>query len=244
MNKFISSFILTSLAGLSTIIGYFIIFLKSDRNKIISFSLSFSASVMLTITILDLIPSSFIYLSNYNFFFKTLLIIFFVLLGIFLSNCISSKIGNNYNNLKKIGIVSLIVIILHNIPEGIITFMVSGINFSFGIELAIAISMHNIPEGISIAVPLYYSNNNKLKTFLVVFLAGVSEVFGAILSFIFFKNIINDFFIGICFSFISGIMINISLKELLPEAILYKNKKIIYFGFILGSLVMIISHIL
>lgn len=244
MNKFISSFILTSLAGLSTLIGYFIIFYKGDRNKIISFSLAFSSSVMFTISCIDLIPSSFMYLSNYNFFFKNLLIIFFFLLGITLSNYVSHKVDNNSNNLKKIGIVSLIAIILHNIPEGIITFMVSGINLNLGIELAIAISMHNIPEGVSIAIPLYYSTNNKLKTFLVVLLAGFSEVIGAILCFICFKNIINDFLIGILFSLIAGIMINISLKELLPEAISYKNKKLIILGLILGSLIMIISHIL
>ena len=244
MNRFISSFILTTLAGLSTIIGYFIIFIKSDKNKIITFSLAFSASVMFTISIIDLIPSSFIYLSAYNFFFKILIIIFFVLVGIVLSNYISSKVDNNSNNLKKIGIVSLIAIILHNIPEGIITFMVSGVNLSMGIELAIGIGMHNIPEGISIAVPLYYSTNNKIKTFLIVFIAGLSEIFGAIICFIFLKNIINNFIIGISFSLISGIMLNISLNELLPESMSYHNKKLLYSGFILGSIVMIISHII
>ena len=75
MNKFITSFILTSIAGISTVLGYFIIFLKTDKNKIISFSLAFSGSVMLTISILDLRPSSFMYLYNYNFFFKTLIMI-------------------------------------------------------------------------------------------------------------------------------------------------------------------------
>ncbi len=244
MNKFISSFILTSLAGLSTIIGYFIIFFKIDKNKIITFSLAFSASVMFTISIIDLIPSSFMYLSSYNFFFQILLIIFFVLLGIFLSNYISHMADNSSSNLKKIGIVSLIAIILHNIPEGIITFMVSGVNFKVGIELAIGISTHNIPEGVSISIPIYYSTNNKLKTFLVVFLAGISEVFGAIICFIFLKNIISNYLIGIISALISGIMINISTKELLPEAISYKNKKLLYLGIILGSIVMIISHII
>ena len=244
MNKFMSSFILTILAGLSTTFGYFIIFLKSDKNKIITFSLAFSASVMLTISLIDLIPSSFMYLRNYNFFFKILLFIFFLILGIFLSNYISHQVNNESSNLKKIGIVSLIAIILHNIPEGIITFMVSGVNLKMGIELAIAISMHNIPEGISIAIPLYYSTNNKLKTFLVVLIAGLSEVLGAIICFLFLKNFINNLFIGVIFALIAGIMINISLKELLPESISYNNKKILYLGLILGSIVMIVSHIL
>ena len=244
MNKFILSFILTSLAGLSTILGYFIIFLKYNKNKIIAFSLSLSASVMLTISLIDLLPSAFGYLDSYNILFKTLVIIFFFILGIFLSSYISRNVDDNSNNLKKIGIVSLIAIILHNIPEGIITFMVSEVNIHLGIKLAIGISMHNIPEGISIAIPLYYATGKKLKTFIVVLIAGLSEILGAILCYIFLKNIINDFLIGITFSLISGIMINISLKELFPESFSYKEKKLIILGTILGSLIMIISHIL
>jgi len=243
MNNFISSFILTSMAGLSTIIGFFIIFLPFNKDKIIAFSLAFSSSVMFTISIIDLIPSSSAYLNNYNVIFKVLLIMFFLILGICMSNYISHKVDND-NNLKKIGIVSLIAIILHNIPEGIITFMVSGVNLSLGIELAIAIGMHNIPEGVSIAIPLYYATNKKLKTFIIVLIAGLSEVVGALICFIFLKNIINDFFIGIIFSIISGIMINISLTELLPGALSYQNKKLVTIGLVLGSLVMIISHIL
>ena len=243
MNNFISSFILTSIAGLSTILGFFIIFLPFDRKKIITFSLAFSSSVMFTISVIDLIPSSFSYLNNYNFIFKILLFMFFLVLGIFLSNYISHKIDDN-NNLKKIGIVSLIAIILHNIPEGIITFMVSGVNLSLGIELAIAIGLHNIPEGVSIAIPYFYATNKKIKTFMIVLMAGLSEVLGAFICFIFLKNIINDFFIGISFSLIAGIMINISLTELLPEALTYKNKKLVIIGLVLGSLAMIISHIL
>ena len=243
MNNFISSFILTSIAGLSTILGFFIIFLPFDRKKIITFSLAFSSSVMFTISVIDLIPSSFSYLNNYNFIFKILLFMFFLVLGIFLSNYISHKIDDN-NNLKKIGIVSLIAIILHNIPEGIITFMVSGVNLSLGIELAIAIGLHNIPEGVSIAIPYFYATNKKIKTFMIVLMAGLSEVLGAFICFIFLKNIINDFFVGISFSLIAGIMINISLTELLPEALTYKNKKLVIIGLVLGSLAMIISHIL
>lgn len=245
MNNIYLSFLLTIIAGLSTILGYFIIFIKLDKSKIISFSLAFSSSVMITISLIDLIPSSFYYLNNYMFIFKYLLFLFFFILGIYLSYYISKKTDKiNSNSLEKLGIISLIAIILHNIPEGIITFMVSGINISLGIELAIAIGMHNIPEGISIAVPIYYGTNNKIKTFIIVLIAGLSEVFGAFISFIFLKNYINNFIIGITFSFISGMMLNISLKELLPESIKYNNKIVPILGFIIGTIMIMISHFL
>lgn len=243
MNKIVISFLLTSFAGLSTLIGYFMIFIKGDKEKIITFSLSFSASVMLTLSLIDLIPSSLNYLNNYMIYFRLLIVIFFFILGICLSYFISHKIENN-NSLKKIGIISLLTIILHNIPEGIITFIISGVNISFGIKLAIAIGLHNIPEGISIAIPIYYGTNNKLKTFIIVLIAGLSEILGAMLCYLFLSNIINNFFIGIIFAIISGMMINISISELLPVAFIYKKKSIIILGVIIGFIMIIVSHLL
>ena len=243
MNKIVISFLLTSFAGLSTLIGYFMIFIKGDKEKIITFSLSFSASVMITLSLIDLIPSSLNYLNNYMIYFRLLIVIFFFILGICLSYFISHKIENN-NSLKKIGIISLLTIILHNIPEGIITFIISGVNISFGIKLAIAIGLHNIPEGISIAIPIYYGTNNKLKTFLFVLIAGLSEILGAMLCYLFLSNIVNNFFIGIIFAIISGMMINISISELLPVAFIYKKKSIIILGVIIGFIMIIVSHLL
>ena len=88
----------------------------------------------------------------------------------------------------------MLAIILHNIPEGIITFMVTGINLNLGIKLVIAISLHNIPEGISIAIPLFYATKNKLKTFFMVLISGLSEILGAILSYLFLSKFMNNFF--------------------------------------------------
>ena len=104
--------------------------------------------------------------------------------------------------------------------------------------------MHNVPEGISIAIPIYYGTNNKLKTFVIVLIAGLSEILGAIICYLFFKNIISNFFIGVIFSIISGMMINISISELLPESYKYNKKPIMLLGIIIGSIVILISHIL
>ncbi len=245
MNRILTSFILTSLAGLSTLIGFFIIYFKGNKNKIITFSLSFASGVMLTISVIDLIPSSLANLSNCNFFLRILLIVFFLVLGIYLSYYISLKVAKkNNNSLKKVGIISMLAIILHNIPEGIITFMVSGVNLNLGIKLCVAIGLHNIPEGISIAIPIYYATKKKFKTFLMILISGMSEILGAIICYLFLSKIINDILIGLSFALIAGIMINISLSELLPESIKYQEKKLLYLGFIIGTLVMIISHII
>ncbi|MBQ8472192.1 MAG: ZIP family metal transporter [Bacilli bacterium] len=111
-------------------------------------------------------------------------------------------------------------------------------------KLAFAISLHNIPEGISIAIPLYYATKKKLKTFFIVLISGFSEIFGAIICYLFLSKFVNNFIIGLVFSLIAGIMTTISLRELLPESFKYHENKILYLGFLIGSFVMIISHII
>lgn len=243
MSNVLYSLILTSLAGLSTLIGYFAIFIKGDKNKIISFSLAFASGVMSIICFIDLIPSAHNYLNNYVLVFRILYILCFIILGFYLSSFFDKHLTFNTNNnsLYRVGFLTMLGIIIHNIPEGIITFMVSQVDKSIGLTLAIAISLHNIPEGISISIPLYYSTKNKLYTFMLVLIAGCSELIGGVISLIFFKDFITDTILGIIFSLIAGIMLNISLFNLLKESYQY-NKKISFIGYLLGGIVMIISH--
>ena len=89
----------------------------------------------------------------------------------------------------------MIAIILHNVPEGIATFISSSKDISLGISLAIAITLHNIPEGISISIPIYYSTKSKFKALLYTFISGVSEPIGALIAYLFLSKYINDFII-------------------------------------------------
>ncbi len=238
----INSFIITTLAGLSTIIGYFVIFFKGNTNKIIGLFLSMASGVMTIISVIDLIPSSINYFKNYFLLFRLLLVVLFIILGIIISNNIShlaDKYGDS--NLTKLGILSLISIVLHNVFEGIITFMSCQFDLKVGISMALAISLHNIPEGISIAIPLYYANKGKKKIFFTVMIAGLSELLGAILSYLFLIRFINDFIMGIMLAITAGIMISIGLFNLFKEAREY-DKNISIIGFISGILIMIISE--
>ena len=138
----------------------------------------------------------------------------------------------------------MLAIILHNIPEGMATFMASNTDISLGISLTIAIALHNIPEGISISVPIYYATNSKIKAISYTALSGLSELFGAIITYLFLKPFINDIIMGLLFSIIAGIMMHISVYELLPTSLRYKeNSKTIIF-FLVGVLFMYISSLL
>lgn len=152
--------------------------------------------------------------------------------------------GTKDKSLFKVGIISMIAIILHNVPEGIATFLASSSDVSLGVSLAIAIAMHNIPEGISVSVPIYYSTGSKCRALLYTFVSALSEPFGALIAFLFLKKIMNDIILGILFSVIAGIMMQISFCELLPTAGKYRNYKYMIFFFILGVIFMLINFFL
>ena len=228
-------FIITFLAGLSTILGIIPIYFKNDKNKIINLSLSFSSGVMLSISLFSLIPESLHLINN------IILVLIFINIGFIISSYTDKFISKRItNNLYRLGLVSIIALILHNIPEGVTTFITSSNNLKLGLLLSFGIALHNIPEGISIAVPIYYSTNSYKKAFIYTFLAGFSELIGGIISYIFLSKFINNFILSIILGITSGIMIHLSIFELLPSSLKYKDYRNTIIGFILGFSIMII----
>lgn len=238
-------FLLSTLAGLSTLIGYFFIYLNNKDNRVLVSSLGFAAGVMFFISIFDLIPESIKCFSEYYFLFFSLLLVFlFLTIGVMTSSFIERKMFKDTSSLYKVGMISMIALIIHNIPEGIVTFLTSNNNIKLGITLSIAIALHNIPEGISISVPIYYSTGSKIKAFLYTLVSGMSELIGAILAFLLLNGLNNNLFLGCLYAFTSGIMFYISLVELLPSSLEYKNRVYTYISFIFGVVFIYISILL
>lgn len=240
--------LLSTMAGLSTIIGVIVIFINIKReniDKFITFCLAFSISIMIGISVVDLIPESFFTLMismPYLKGFSIVLISFLSGVGIVL--ILNRRMNNNKNDLYKLGILNMIALIIHNFPEGVATFMSSYKDIDLGLKLSIAIMLHNIPEGISIAVPIYYATGSKKKAFNRTLLSGLSEPLGAILAFLFLSKYITHTMISIVLIFVAGIMITLSIHEMLPEALKYKKNKFIYLGFILGLILLVINFYL
>ncbi len=230
--EIIGPILISSIAGLSTVLGGLIIFLKIKKeniNKFIPLALSFSFSVMIFISILDLIPSSSYKIINEIGLFKGVLIISVsFIIGIHSIKVINKQIDkhSSSSNLWKVGVLSMIALMIHNFPEGIATFMTSIKDINLGISLAIAIMMHNIPEGIAIAVPIYYATKKRGVALLVL------------------SQYITDLLISIILINVSGIMISISINNLLPESLSYKKPKFIYLGLLLGIILSITNHFL
>lgn len=143
--------LISSLAGLSTLIGGLVVFAKfKDREGFISFALSFSLSVMISISVFDLIPESVKSLYEiYGMAWTIILGVSVFVCGKLMVKAINTKIDKykKKNNLYRVGILSMIALMIHNFPEGIATFMTAYSDLSMGISLGIAIMLHNIPEG-------------------------------------------------------------------------------------------------
>lgn len=231
------------IAGISTLFGFFSIYIKGDKNKIIGNSLSFAGGVMIMLSIIDLLPTSITNLRIENNYCKSnlySLISFFI--GYFGCHYLQKAIHKT-SDLYETGIMSMLGIIIHNIPEGIVTYILSSIDLKLGILLAIVIIFHNIPEGIGIAIPIYYSTKSKKKAFAYTFISGFSETFGALVAMLFIHKYISNTIIGIIFSVISGLMVYIGYSELINTSKIYESKNVKYFT-LLGCIFILVVEII
>jgi len=239
--EIIGALLISTLAGLSTILGGLVIFFKfkdKNINKFITASLAFSLAIMIGISITDLIPeSTYILLLNYGISRGVIYSFIAFIIGVILIKILNKLIAKaevNKNDLYKLGILNMLALILHNFPEGIATFMSSYKDISLGIKLAIAIAFHNIPEGISIAVPIYYATNSKKEALLKTFLSGIAEPIGALIAYVFLSKYITDSLISIILILVGGIMITLAIEVILPKTKKYNLKGWLYLGFLLG----------
>lgn len=252
------AFALTALAGLSTGIGSAIAFFAKKANThFLSASLGFSAGVMIYVSMIELFPQANSALSAFlgekNGLFLTIVSFF---AGIFIIALIDRLIPQEENphecknfdtmsksssHLMRTGILSAVAIAVHNFPEGIATFISALQNPSIAIPIVVAIAIHNIPEGIAVSVPIYYATGSRKKAFLYSFASGLSEPIGAFIAYLILMPFINDMIMGILFAAVAGIMVFISLDELLPAAKEYGKHHVAIYGLFSGMFVMAIS---
>jgi ZIP family zinc transporter len=151
--------------------------------------------------------------------------------------------------LMRMGLFTALAIGIHNFPEGLATFLVALEDPGVGMLIAVAIALHNIPEGISVSVPIFYATGNRRKAFVYSLLSGLSEPVGAGIAYLFLRLFANDQGIspelmGILFGGVAGIMVYISLDELLPTSRAYGKGHDSLLGLVGGMGLMALSLLL
>ncbi|ECQ8865384.1 zinc transporter ZupT [Campylobacter jejuni] len=147
----------------------------------------------------------------------------------------------NTKALKRTGIFTALAIAIHNFPEGFATFISSLDNLTLGIAIAIAVAIHNIPEGLAVSLPIYHATGDKKKAFIYSALSGLAEPLGVFVGALILLPFIGDLTLAISFAVIAGIMVFISLDELLPAAKTYDKAHDSLYGLIVGMAIMALS---
>ncbi len=262
------AFLLTLGAGLSTGIGSALAFFTKKTNEtFLSVALGFSAGVMLYLSFVEIFPEALESLgeatSGSNAYIITTAAFFG---GIGITAIIDRLVPDVANpheiravedlqesdedlerkskSLMRMGVFTALAIALHNLPEGLATFMAALESRALGVSIAIAIAIHNIPEGIAVSMPIYYATGSRLKAFVYSFLSGLAEPIGALIGFFILYTFITDMTFGIVFAAVGGIMVYIAVDELLPTAEKFGKHHLVIYGLIAGMAVMAISLIL
>ena len=256
---------LTIFAGLATGVGSIMAFMSKKFNpKFLAGALGFSAGVMIYVSLVEIFVKARDALSGYygdktGYIYTT--IAFFIGIGVI---AIIDKLIPSYENpheisniahsgqtadghdtkLMRMGMFSALAIGIHNFPEGLATFMGALTDPTLGISIAVAIAIHNIPEGIAVSAPIFYATKSRKKAFWYSFLSGFAEPVGALVGYFLLRNIFNDATFGLIFAGVAGIMVYISLDELLPTAEEYGEHHIAIGGLVAGMAVMAVSLLL
>lgn len=263
-NEILFAFGLTMFAGLSTGIGSLLAFFaKKTNTRFLSLALGFSAGVMIYVSFVEIFPKARIvlegdygeaggfWLTTAAFFAGILLIAIIDKLIPTAENPHEIKVVEDLDKekagqqkLMRMGLFTALAIAIHNFPEGLATFVAALDDPGLGIAIAVAIAIHNIPEGIAVSVPIFFATGSRKKAFWHSFLSGLAEPVGALIGFLILMPFLTPLLFGMVFAGVAGIMVFISIDELLPAAQEFGEHHLSIYGLIAGMMVMAVSLLL
>jgi ZIP family zinc transporter len=263
------AFGLTLFAGLATGIGSALAFFARTTNtKFLSVALGFSAGVMLYVSFVEIFfKAKEALIESYGLTSGTWATVGAFFGGIALIGLIDKFVPNyenphemhsieemdqglenlpkneahDFGKLRRMGVFTALAIGIHNFPEGLATFTAALTDPNLGIAIAVAVAIHNIPEGIAVSVPIYYATGSRLKAFKLSFLSGVAEPVGALFGYLILMPFFSPAVFGILFASVAGIMVFISLDQLLPAAEEFGEHHLAIYGVVAGMAVMALS---
>ncbi|MBN2141420.1 MAG: zinc transporter ZupT [Desulfovibrionaceae bacterium] len=267
MDSPLFAFGLTLFAGLCTGVGSCLAFFARRTNvRFLSLSLGFSAGVMLYVSFVEILAKArealvadlgaggAAWVSAAAFFSG-------ILIAAFIDRMVPEA-GNPHEiravedmkvrppglrdsqGLYRMGLFTALAIAVHNFPEGLATFTSALADPALGVAIAVAIAIHNVPEGVAVSVPVYYATGSRKKAFVLSFLSGLAEPVGALIGYLILLPFFSPALFGVLFASVAGIMVFISLDELLPAAERYGEHHLSVYGLVAGMAVMALSLLL
>ncbi|MGL4858213.1 MAG: zinc transporter ZupT [Enterobacteriaceae bacterium] len=245
--------LLTLLAGAATFIGSFLGILgRAPSNRLLAFSLGFAAGIMLLISLMEMLPAAIATPGISPFLVYGMFIL--GLLGYFaLDKSLPHAHAHDpecsehneeellQRKLKRTAVLLTLGISLHNFPEGIATYVTASADLELGIGITLAVAIHNIPEGLAIAAPIYAVTRSKWQALFWSGLSGCAEILGGILAFLFLGANSSPHIMAAVMSVVSGVMVALSINELMPLARKMDPQSNPSYGVLVGMSVMCFS---
>ena len=242
--------LLCVMAGLSTALGGLaVVFMGGMNDRKMSFAQGFAAGVMLTVSVADLMVESY---NGYYGYMPAVAAVKAVLALTFTGWIMGSAISrvavpekltadDHMSAVKRTGIITAAVMVLHNLPEGVLTMFTASQDTAMGLEVALAVALHNLPEGMAVAAPVLYTTGNKFRAFASSLLAGLAEPAGGVFAYLLVRNFITRASLNGVMPVVAGIMCQAAICELLPNAIKLSDFKHTFYGTITGITIMSIG---
>lgn len=268
-NAVFAAFAVTIAAGLATLLGWLTVVRGSTANpRMLAFGLAFSAGAMIYVSLVEIFVKSQDSFASAAWFaggdqaayaMATLMLFFGVGLVIALDRLVPNPHGQLDSNpnvastpnrrapdplLARAGLLAAAAITAHNVPEGLATFFSTLNDPGVGSSLAIAIAVHNVPEGVAIALPIFYATGSKSQALIWTLVSALAEPLGALLGYLVLGGDPNAMSYGIVFGMIAGVMVFLSLDELLPAAKRYAKGHETVYGMVIGMALLALSLVL
>ncbi len=268
------AFGLTLMAGLATGLGSALAFFARRTNlRLLAWSLAFSAGVMLYVSFMEIMPkataslarsigsSSAGWLATLGFFAGIVAMAIIDALVPQADNPHELRSDADLQRLKapgrtsttptgvphrlrRMGLFTALAIAIHNFPEGVATFLAALEDPRTGVAIAFAVALHNIPEGVSVSVPIFYATGSRGRAFVYSFLSGLAEPLGGLFAAVTLNWLLPPHAVGLVFAGVAGVMVYVSLDELLPTAHQYGRSHEVLAAIAGGMAVMAVSLLL
>jgi ZIP family zinc transporter len=233
--------LLATLAAASTAVGGLIVLLwRVFPRKMLGLALGFAAGAMIYVSLMELLPAS---ISSVGFGWANLAffggIVFFGALDLIVPHDYIA--GRCDGRLMSVGVMTAVGIALHNIPEGIALATTAAGDLSLGVSLAVALTIHNIPEGIAVAAPILVASGSRRRAMGYAVLTGLTELLGAVLAIVLLRPLLEPAVMAAGYGFVGGVMVAVSLDELLPSCFENSHSHKSAIGIVIGMAVMAAS---
>jgi ZIP family zinc transporter len=261
---------LTLMAGLATGLGGALaLFAKRTNLRLLAWSLAFSAGAMLCVSFMEILPKANASLVRS---FGSSLAGWLAALGFFagvVAMAVVDKVVPHHEPpsdaalqrlqaphratvpppgeqrlLRRMGLFTALAVALHNFPEGVATFLAALEDPRTGVAIAFAVALHNVPEGVSVSAPIFYATGSRGRAFVYSLLSGLTEPLGGLFAALTLDWLLPPHAVGLVFASVAGVMVYVSLDELLPTARQYGPRHEVLAGMAAGVVVMAVSLLL